>query len=152
MFVKLALAVCFQKFRAFVDSFLMQGGQQGGPPPQQQQQQQYGAPSGQYGAPGGQPGGQPGGGYGGPPPQSQPAGPQQVQAYVSSLQQTIQERRLQSFYPPNSPQLNQIAQAASQKVDQLCAAWRIPKEVGNDIVKLALYDIVLFIGMQATLT
>jgi hypothetical protein len=30
-------------------------------------------------------------------------------------------------------------------VDILCQQWRIPKEVGSDIVKLALYDVVLYI-------
>lgn len=52
---------------------------------------------------------------------------------------------MQSFYPPNSPQLDQIAQRASQQVDQLCAQWRVNREIGQDIVKLALFDIVLYI-------
>ncbi|KAH0366707.1 hypothetical protein KCU65_g5090, partial [Aureobasidium melanogenum] len=138
----------------------------GGPPgygqPPQQQQGGYGAPpqqQGGYGAPpqqqggyppqpqqGGYPGQQPGGpqgGYGAPP--SQPAGPAEIQAYKQSLQQTIQEKGLQAFYPPNSPVLDQIANKASMQVDRLCQQWRINKEIGNDIVKLALYDVVLYI-------
>ncbi|KAK4994754.1 hypothetical protein LTR28_000758, partial [Elasticomyces elasticus] len=39
----------------------------------------------------------------------------------------------------------QIAQRAFAQVDRLCQTWRIQKEIGNDIVKLALYDIVLYI-------
>ena len=31
------------------------------------------------------------------------------------------------------------------QVDRLCQAWRINKEIANDIVKLALYDIVIYI-------
>ncbi|TIA53141.1 hypothetical protein D6C83_04403 [Aureobasidium pullulans] len=127
-----------------------------GPPgygqPPQQQQGGYGAPPQQQGGyppqqqQGGYPGQQPGppqGGYGGAP--SQPAGPAEIQAYKQSLQQTIQEKRLQAFYPPGSPIIDQIAQKASGQVDRLCQQWRINKEIGNDIVKLALYDVVLYI-------
>ncbi|PSK43156.1 Cell morphoproteinsis protein PAG1 [Elsinoe australis] len=117
------------------------------PPPGQGQgqyppQQQYGQQQQQYGQ---QPPQPQQGGYGGPPPQSQPAGPGQIAAYKQSLQQTIQDKRLQQFYPPNSPLIDQVANKASYQIDRLCAQWRINKEIANDIVKLALYDIVLFI-------
>ena len=49
------------------------------------------------------------------------------------------------FYPPGSPQVDQIAQRAAGQVNQLCAQWRIPAEVGQDIVKLALFDVILYI-------
>jgi hypothetical protein len=68
------------------------------------------------------------------------------------LQACIQEKGLQSFYPPNSPILDQIAQQASEKVNTVIQKWRIPKEVAVDIVKLALYDIVLYIGKYLGLT
>jgi vWA found in TerF C terminus len=61
------------------------------------------------------------------------------------LQGTIQEKGLQNFYPPGSPRLDQIAQTASQKVDILCQHWRVNREIGQDIVKLALFDIILYI-------
>lgn len=61
------------------------------------------------------------------------------------LQQTIQEKSLQNFYPPGSPQLDQIAQVAAQKVQALCNEWRVNREIGQDIVKLALYDVILYI-------
>ena len=61
------------------------------------------------------------------------------------LQSTIQEKNLSSFYPPNSPQLDQIAQRAAGQVDALCQKWRINREIGQDIVKLALYDVILYI-------
>jgi hypothetical protein len=41
--------------------------------------------------------------------------------------------------------IDQIANKASMQVDRLCQQWRINKEIGNDIVKLALYDVVLYI-------
>lgn len=49
------------------------------------------------------------------------------------------------FYPPGSPQIDQIAQRAAAQVSQLCAQWRIPAEVGQDIVKLALFDTILYV-------
>lgn len=148
------------------------GGAPGGYPPQQGQQQQAGGYPGQAqyqaynpGKPGGPPSGQPGyppqgqpgqyppqqqqgypqGGqqYGGPPQQQ--AGPQQVAAYKQVLQTVINEKNLQSMYPPGSPVLDQIANGVGNKVDQLCQKWRVPREVGQDIVKLALFDIILYI-------
>ena len=62
------------------------------------------------------------------------------------MQATIQEKRLQNMIPPNDPRLDFYAQRAAGQVDQLCAKWRVPKEVGQDIVKLALFDIILYIG------
>lgn len=57
----------------------------------------------------------------------------------------IQEKGLQPFYPPNSPQLDQIASRASSQVQQLAAQWRVNPEIAQDIVKLALYDIILYV-------
>ena len=42
--------------------------------------------------------------------------------------------------------LDQIAATVTNQVDRLCSTWRVPKEVGQDIVKLALFDIILYIG------
>lgn len=38
------------------------------------------------------------------------------------------------------------ANKATSQVDQLCAKWRVPREIGQDIVKLALYDIIIYVG------
>jgi len=120
----------------------------GGPPgqsgyPGQQQYQAY--PGGAAGGPPGQPPQ-----YGGPPPTGAPpqqvqAGPAEIAGYKQLLQACIQEKGLQSFYPPNSPIIEQIAQQAAPKVNQVIQRWRVQKEIANDIVKLALYDIVLYI-------
>jgi len=104
----------------------------GGPPGQ--------PPQGQYGAP------PPQGGYGGPPPPQQVQGsPAEVEGYKQLLQACIQEKNLQPFYPPGDPRITQIAQEASSKINQVIQRWRIQKEIANDIVKLALYDIALYI-------
>ncbi|KAL5405131.1 hypothetical protein PMIN06_004834 [Paraphaeosphaeria minitans] len=114
-----------------------------GPPPQGQPGQgppsQYGAPppGGQYGAP------PPGGQYGGPPQQQGPPG--DPAAYRQLLQACIQEKNLGSFYPPGSQIIEQIAQKAPQLISQVISRWKLPKEIANDVVKLALYDIWLYI-------
>ena len=97
---------------------------------------------GQYGAP------PPQGGYpGGPPPQQlSQSSPAEVEGYKQLLNACIQEKNLQGFYPPNDPRIAQIAQQAGPKVNQVIQRWRVAKEIANDIVKLALYDIVLYIG------
>lgn len=132
------------------------GGQQGGQYPGQPQYQAYpgaGAPQGQHGQPpagqyGAPPPQQYGGGppqqYGGAPPPVQ-AGPAEIAAYKQLLVSCVQEKQLQSFYPPNSPILDQIAQKAPSLINQVVQRWRVAKEIANDVVKLALYDIVLYI-------
>lgn len=49
------------------------------------------------------------------------------------------------MYPPNSPALDQIASRINNQVDQLCTAWRVPREIGQDIIKLSLFDVILYI-------
>ncbi|KAK4546377.1 hypothetical protein LTR36_002054 [Oleoguttula mirabilis] len=148
---------------------------QGGPPPPQQQQGGYGQqpPQGQqYGQqpPQGQqygqqpPQGQQYGGappqgqqYGGAPPQGQQygGGGQDVQGYQRQLEQAIQEKGLQKFYGPGTPgaqKLPQIAARAGQQVDRLCQAWRIQREIATDIVRLALYDVIVFIDDSGSMS
>ena len=52
---------------------------------------------------------------------------------------------MQAFYQPNSPVLDHIAQRGAQQVQRLAMDWKIPHEIANDIVRLALYDVVLLI-------
>lgn len=66
-------------------------------------------------------------------------------AYKQVLLSTIQEKSLQNMYPPNSPALDQTVARITNQVDQFCATWRVPKEVGQDIIKLSLFDIILYI-------
>jgi hypothetical protein len=113
--------------------------QQGQPPQGQQQYQSY--PGGQ-GAPGQY-----------PPPQQ--GGPRQPLGYMAggssispaaikqSLEATIREKNLGNFINPQI--VEQLAAMAPQKIDQLCRTWNIPTEMGVDIAKLALFDVVLFL-------
>lgn len=55
----------------------------------------------------------------------------------------MQENQLQAFYPPGS--LDQIAGRISGQLQQIAQLWRLPMEIAVDLVRLALYDIVLFV-------
>lgn len=53
------------------------------------------------------------------------------------------QQHLEAFYPP--PALDQISSRIAQSgaLDKICQQWRIPKELGADLVKIALFDVVL---------
>ncbi|KAJ5388191.1 hypothetical protein N7509_010732 [Penicillium cosmopolitanum] len=95
-----------------------------------------GPPGGQYGAPGGA-----------PPPQAPAATPQQVAAYRQLLISTIQEKNLQSFYPPE--RLDRLVQSlvneAPGKLQRLIHEWAVPMEVATDVMKLSLFDVILYV-------
>ena len=63
------------------------------------------------------------------------------------LREQMRIKRLDNSVFARSINIDAIAQKAPQQVQTLCSKWRVPKEVAQDIVKLALYDIVLFVGM-----
>ncbi|KAL9032869.1 MAG: hypothetical protein Q9180_006258, partial [Flavoplaca navasiana] len=138
-----------------------QPGQYGQQPGQYGQQPgQYGQQPGQYGQQPGQYGQQPGqysqqssqygqqSGY--PPPQ---ADPQQIDVYKQLLQATVQQKSLQNMYPPNHPALDRYAQrAAASQIKQLCDRSGIDFEIGRDLVKLALFDVILYIDNSGSMT
>lgn len=97
---------------------------QGGPPTQGQ----YGHPQQDYGG------------------QRLQASPQEVSAYKQALVRAIDEKQLRGFFPPGSPQIDMIASRAPSQVNHFCQQWKVPTEVGRDLARLGLYDIVLFIG------
>jgi hypothetical protein len=66
--------------------------------------------------------------FNGGPPQTLP-GAENIDQYVRQL------KRLQSFYPPGDPRVQQIARRATQQIDKLVAAWHIPREIAVDIVR-----------------
>ncbi|KAK9461157.1 uncharacterized protein V1516DRAFT_675153 [Lipomyces oligophaga] len=148
-----------------------QYGQQGTGQYGQQRPGQYGQPGqGQYGQPGqgqyGQPGqgqyGQPGQGQYGQPGQGQygqqgqgqygqqgqgqygaaQGGANQGQL-SQTLMQAVQQNGLQSFYPPQA--IDQIAARAGPAIAQISQRWNLPMEIAVDLVRLALYDVVLYI-------
>lgn len=55
------------------------------------------------------------------------------------------QQHLNAFYPPGS--VEQIAQRVSQSgvLDKLAAAWRLPVELAADLVKIALFDVVILV-------
>lgn len=140
-----------------------QGGyppQQGGYPPQQAggypPQQAGGYPPQQHGGypPYGQQRGQPM-----PmPPQQQQGQPQappqqggpQAANYMQILQRAVQENQLQAFYPPQ--RLQQLASTIGPQVAQISQHWRIPMELAVDLVRLSLYDIVLFVDDSGSMS
>jgi len=122
------------------------GAGRGQPPPPQQG---YGAPPPQQGY-GGPQGGPPGPGYGAPM-----GGGMDAQGYQRELEKAVQEKQLHRFYGPGTPggqRLPQIAARAAQQVDRLCQAWRIQKEIANDIVRLALYDVVIYVDDSGSMS
>lgn len=126
--------------------------------PQQQQYGGYNQPPQQYGGYG-QPSQQQPASYGQAPPvpaqqqrQSGPPQPQyqqygqtaqnQMQNYINLLTKAVAENRLHAFY--DNQKIQQIASTIGSKVDYISQTWNIQKELANDLVRLALYDIVIF--------
>lgn len=97
-----------------------------------------------YGGPGYAP--PPGSQYG-PPGPAPPATEQQVAAYRQLLVNTIQEKQLQHFYPPDRLEtvVQGLARNAPEKVQELMREWRAPQEIAMDIIKLVLFDIILYV-------
>ncbi|KAF3903451.1 hypothetical protein ABW20_dc0103767 [Dactylellina cionopaga] len=91
-----------------------------------------------YGPQGQQPMGQQA--MGKPPMGGAPPNPQM---YMQTLNAAVMDNKIDRFYPPQK--LNQIAGTITHQIDQLIGNWRIPKEIAVDFVKLALFDIVIYI-------
>lgn len=68
---------------------------------------------------------------------------QNPNAYRALLQQTIQEKNIGSLFA-NPAILDQICAQAPGKVQQLINSWKIEPEIAQDIVKLSLFDIIVF--------
>jgi len=111
-------------------------------------QQPYG--QGQYGqAP---PGQSPYSQQQGPPPgQTGGAATTPPSVFKRVLEQAVQQNRLEAFYPPGSPDLQRIADKAPTQIDALCRDWQVPKELGIDLVRLGLYDIILYIDNSGSM-
>lgn len=62
---------------------------------------------------------------------------------------------MQAFYGPGTQgaqKLPAIAQRAAQQVDRLCQAWHVQREIATDIVRLALYDVVVYIDDSGSMS
>jgi len=64
---------------------------------------------------------------------------------MTILQQCVQDQNIQAFYPPGSLDMIAAKVASSGALDKIAAEWRMPKELASDLVKLSLFDIVLYI-------
>lgn len=71
--------------------------------------------------------------------------------YKQILQSTIQAKDLQAFFPPNDSRLDQAAAVAADHIDQVCIDWLLPKEMGQDLTKLALFDVVIYIDNSGSM-
>jgi hypothetical protein len=60
---------------------------------------------------------------------------------------TIQEKNLQPFYPPE--RLDRLVQSlvneAPGKLQRLIHEWAVPMEVATDVMKLSLFDVILYV-------
>jgi len=119
-------------------------GAQGAQRPPQAYPGQQGPPPGQYG---GAPPQQ--GGYGGPPPQQGGyAGPPppgaSPEVYKQLLQGVVREKGLQNFRWPTPSFIDDLSRAATTRCPEFCRKWNVPAEIGNDVIKLGLFDVVFF--------
>lgn len=73
--------------------------------------------------------------------------PQQVGAYRQLLIDAIQEKNLQSFYPPQRLDnvVQGLANEAPGKLQRLTHEWSVPMEVATDVMKLSLFDVILYV-------
>ncbi|KAL1969263.1 hypothetical protein VTN77DRAFT_9455 [Rasamsonia byssochlamydoides] len=99
-----------------------------------------GPSAGGYGPP------QPGAPYGGTP-SARPATAQEMATYKQLLIGIIQEKQLQNMYPPDKLEhlLQKLAKDAPDNIRQLMEEWNIPKEVAMDVIKLSLFDTIIYV-------
>ena len=85
----------------------------------------------------------------GEPSQGQLVNTQQISSYKQLLLSTIQEKQLQFFYSSNNPRLDHAGTLAATHMDEVCTRWSLP--LCQDLGKVALFDIILFIANSASL-
>ena len=73
-----------------------------------------------------------------------------IEVYKNILRQTIVENGLQAFYPKESS-LERAAALAVKHIDAMCYRWGITPKDGCALVKLALYDVVLYIDNSGSM-
>lgn len=61
------------------------------------------------------------------------------------LKETVDENMLHQFYPEQT--LRQLAEEISRRdpINIICQQWKLPLEIGFDLTKLALYDVVFLL-------
>ncbi|GAA6059115.1 hypothetical protein JCM10212_003862 [Sporobolomyces blumeae] len=104
--------------------------------PQQQQQSAYGAAVPQHSRPMSQMGG--GGAQGGSPATD-------PRVIFDLLKATVVDQHIEAFYP-DPRMLESLAQRVAQSgaLQRVAQEWRMPLEIGMDLAKLALFDVILY--------
>lgn len=77
----------------------------------------------------------------------QAAGGADHASYKRQLEEAVRQKRLERFFPPGSANIDQVASAAERCIPRICQEWRLQPEIGRDLARLGLYDIVIFVGM-----
>jgi hypothetical protein len=55
------------------------------------------------------------------------------------------QQNIQAFYPPGSLDMIAAQVASSGALDKIATEWRMPKEIATDLVKISLFDVVLYV-------
>lgn len=55
------------------------------------------------------------------------------------------QQNIQAFYPPGSLDMIAAQVASSGALDKIANEWRMPKELATDLVKISLFDVVLYV-------
>jgi len=61
------------------------------------------------------------------------------------LQQCVQDQNIQAFYPPGSLDMIATKVASSGALAKIASEWRMPLELASDLVKLSLFDTILYV-------
>jgi hypothetical protein len=60
---------------------------------------------------------------------------QDIHRYVRQLEEAIQQKQLQKFYPPGDYRIQETAGHAAEQIETLVTAWNVPKEIAVDMVR-----------------
>lgn len=63
----------------------------------------------------------------------------------SALTPFFLQQNIQAFYPPGSLDIIAAQVASSGALDKIANEWRMPKEIATDLVKISLFDVVLYV-------
>ena len=66
--------------------------------------------------------------------------------YKKLLKKVIDEKKIDRIYPPGDNRLNGYVANAQPKLAKLAVDWRVPIDQVQDLFKLALFDVIVYIG------
>ncbi|WVQ75490.1 hypothetical protein IAR50_005115 [Cryptococcus sp. DSM 104548] len=68
-----------------------------------------------------------------------------TQYLVNVLRQCVQDQNLQAFYNPQSLEIIAQGVAQSGALNKIAQAWKIPMELATELVKIALFDVIIYV-------